>query len=91
MTINALCKILQAQIAKGNGRCPVCIDKPTFTHSLESDGVVILDIHGANETSVMILNEDGGVGHGKHDTERYRYSLVLFGALGEKTGALTNE
>lgn len=80
MTVNKLLKLLQSAADRGLGRCPVCIDKPTFTHPLESDGAIILDVSGVRDESVQMLNDDGGITHGPRDTERYRYSIILHGA-----------
>ena len=42
LTANQLHKMLGVFIDKGYKRTPVCINKDTFTHALESDGCVIL-------------------------------------------------
>ncbi len=79
MTVNKLIKILQKAAADGHGRCPVCVDKPSFTHPLEPDGAVILDVSGTRTESVLMINDDGGTLQEKNGRERYRYSFVLHG------------
>lgn len=80
MTVRKLIAILQRALLDGHGNCAACIDKQTFTHPLESDGACILDINGCRFESVQMLNEDGGMWHGKHGREKYRATIVLYGA-----------
>lgn len=79
MTVNQLHRILGNIIAEGNGRCKVCVNKDTFTHNLEGDGCVILDVDACRVESVMQMNGDGGILHGPDDRERYKTCCVLFG------------
>lgn len=44
MTVSRLHKQLSELIAAGHGRKPVCINKRTFNHQLERDGVVIMPV-----------------------------------------------
>lgn len=73
MTVAKLAKLLAKEIARGNGRCAVCIDKPTFQHPLEPDGAVIQDVVSIRTESVVQLDDDGAF------TERYRRCVVLTG------------
>lgn len=79
MTVNKLIKLLQKAADDGYGRCPVCVDKPSFYHPLEPDGACIIDVSGTRTESVMMMNDDGGTMHGKHGYEKYRRSFVLQG------------
>lgn len=80
MTVNKLHKILTAAIAAGNGRCGVCVDKPSFEHALEGDGCVILDANTANVEPVLQIDADGGHKIDSRGRECYRTCLVLRGA-----------
>ena len=42
MTIGRLHKLLGKMVEQGHARKPVCADKGTFFHPLESDGITIL-------------------------------------------------
>lgn len=60
MTINQLHKLTAKLIAQGAGRRAVCIDKATFRHPLESDGVSILDVASADLKVFEMSDDDGG-------------------------------
>ncbi len=79
LTVARLSKLLADEVASGNGRLPVCIDKPTFSHNLESDGCVILDVDGLRVESVRQLDDDGGTKYDSKGRECYRTCLVLHG------------
>jgi hypothetical protein len=79
ITINRLHKLLGKLIAEGHGRRPVCIDKPSFTHNLESDGCVILEVESAEIHSYRRLDDDGGTAINADGSERMLTSLVLDG------------
>lgn len=79
VTVAALRKALDRVIADGGGRMPVCVDKPTVTHPLESDGAVIIDIDGCRVESVPQLDDDGGMAVDSRGRERYRQCFVIHG------------
>lgn len=79
MTLNKLHKEIENLIIAGYGRKKVMINKRTFTHPLESDGCCILPITNLNVQTYNIFNEDGGLGHGKNDDEKFEQAIVLSG------------
>lgn len=79
MTINRLHTLLGAMIAAGHGRRTVCIDKPSFTHNLESDGCVILEVEDAALQTYNRIDDDGGLAVKADGSERTLTSLVLDG------------
>lgn len=79
MTVARLHKLLQAEIDKGNARLPVCIDKPTFTHNLEADGCVILDVDGVRVEPIVQIDGDGGTKTDSKGRECYRTCFVIHG------------
>lgn len=80
MTVNRLHRILTALIGSGQGRKPVAIDKSTFRHNCESDGVVILDVEEAELMWVPLSDDDGGTAVTAKGLERGSTRLVLYGA-----------
>lgn len=82
MTVNQLHKALGKLIEKGNGRRYVCIDKPSFHHNCESDGVVILQIETCSLESVLNWNNDTDDYCNKDGSERWRQTVVLRGDNG---------
>lgn len=83
MTVNQLHKALGKMIENGNGRLPVCVNKPTFSSNLEPDGHVILDICGANMRVYPVIDGDGGTALRKDGTERQMSCVVLYGSSGD--------
>jgi hypothetical protein len=79
MTVNQLGKQINKQIAAGNGRLQVCIDKPSFRHNCEDDGVVILPLDGIRAQSVLLYDDDGGTKTNSRGEECYRRTAVLYG------------
>lgn len=59
MTVAKLHKLLGAMVDEGQGRRPVCVNKASFYHPLESDGVVILDVTEAKAELITIADDDG--------------------------------
>lgn len=82
MTVNKLKQLCEKIIAAGNGRASVCIHKPTFTHNLEGDGCVILDVSGINVESIVQLDGDGGTKTNADGSEAMRRCAVLYGSSG---------
>jgi hypothetical protein len=81
VTVNQLHRILGKLIEQGEGRLRVCVDKSTFTHNCESDGVLILPVDGCRIEATLIANEDGG-STDENGIEHYRRTIVLFGQRG---------
>lgn len=82
MTVNQLHKALGKLLEKGHGRKPVCIDKTSFKHNCEDDGVVILPVCGIEIGSVLQMADDGGIKENKDGSESFRVNLVLYGESG---------
>lgn len=82
MTLNQLHKLLGKLIQKGYGRAEVCIDKPSFRHNLEADGVVYQDICGARAESYEICDGDGFIATRKDGSARMKTGVLLYGIAG---------
>lgn len=78
-TIGRLCKRLEQLVKEGHARKPVVIDKPSFTHNCESDGVTMLPIAGIGIVHVLQCDGDGGTKIKKDGSESHRQCLVLVG------------
>lgn len=81
MRLAKLYRELGALIAEGNGRLKVCIDKSTFRHNCEGDGVTILDVGSMELSWVPLSDDDGGTATRKDGTERGSNCVVLYGDL----------
>lgn len=79
MTINQLHAITEKLIQQGCGRRKVTIDKSTFSHPLEGDGAVILDVASADFECVPILDADGYAERTKSGAEKIMMTLVMVG------------
>jgi hypothetical protein len=79
MTVKKLHKILSGMIKTGNGRKPVCIEKTSFNHPLESDGCVILPVYTVTLDVVEHVDDDGGMGWNKDGTVHCTANVVLRG------------
>jgi hypothetical protein len=80
ITVGALHKVLSDLVSAGHSRKPVCIDKSTFSHVLESDGAVILPIEKISPvTWVPTVDDDGGTKMNADGSESGRYMVVLSG------------
>jgi len=81
VTIGKLHKELGKLITKDKklARKKVVINKRTFTHPLELDGCCMLDVKSIEIKEYNILNDDGGLGHGINDVEKFTSALVLSG------------
>lgn len=82
MTINKLHQLLSQLVATGHGRMHVCIDKATFQHNCERDGVTILDIEKAEIRAHWMDDGDGRPIINRDGSERMRSTLVLDGGCG---------
>ena len=80
MNVNQLHKALGALVEKGHGRKPVCINKTSFNHPLESDGAVILNVQAVTGPRfITMTDDDGGTKFNKDGTESGSYTVVLEG------------
>lgn len=79
MTVNRLHKRLTELIADGHGRKPVCVNKQSFQHNCEEDGVVILDLCGLGIVRVPQADGDGGIRINRDGFEATLACLVLVG------------
>lgn len=79
MTLNALYKELGKLIEGGCGRMQVAIDKTTFTHNLEGDGCVILNVCHVDWKPIIQMDGDGGHKIDSKGRECYRKTVVLYG------------
>lgn len=79
MTIAKLHKLLGEMVEAGNGRTPVCVDKSSFYHPLEGDGVLILDVVEAQARTITIADDDGWTATNKDGSEKTRNVFVLCG------------
>ena len=79
MTIARLHKILGELVLNGQGRRPVCVNKASFYHPLENDGVVILDVTEAMSRSITIADGDGWTATNKDGSEKTRSVFILGG------------
>ncbi|TXH48102.1 MAG: hypothetical protein E6Q97_25550 [Desulfurellales bacterium] len=80
MTVSRLHKQLSELIAAGHGRKPVCINKRTFNHQLERDGVVIMPVESVSgPVFITIADDDGWQKFNRDGTEAGRYTVVLAG------------
>jgi hypothetical protein len=80
MTVAALHKRLSALIAAGHGRKPVLVNKASFTHPLEMEGAVMLDIAAIyGPTWIPMADDDGGTKWNKDGTESGKTVVLLSG------------
>lgn len=79
MTVARLHKMLGEMVEAGKGRRPVCVNKASFYHPLEGDGVVILDVTDATEKTITIADDDGWTAIKADGTEKTRKVFMLGG------------
>ena len=79
MTVAKLHKLLGTLVEEGQGRRPVCVNKASFYHPLESDGVAILDVTEAKADTITMADDDGWTATNKDGTERTRKVFVIGG------------
>lgn len=79
MTINQLHKLTAKLKDQGLGRRVVHIDKSTFSHPLESDGCLVLEVETADMHTFNILDDDGFTAVNAKGAEVYYTGLVLYG------------
>lgn len=83
MTVQKLHTLLGKLIEQGSGRLPICVNKPTFSHNLEGDGCVILNICGVKTEWIPNIDGDGGMKVNKDGSESGRTTAILFGEAGD--------
>lgn len=79
MTVAKLHKMLGELVESGQGRRLVCINKSSFYHPLESDGVAILDVTDAKADTITIADDDGWTATNRDGSEKTRKVVVLGG------------
>lgn len=82
ITVNQLHKMLGKLVENGHGRLPMCVDKSSFQHNCESDGVVILPVDQCEVEYVLQSDDDGGVKENQDGSESQRRTAVLRGDAG---------
>lgn len=79
-TVARLHKELGKLIEQGHGRKPVQINKQSFQHVLEDDGVVIMDIKAIEGPRwITEADDDGGTKWNRDGSEAGRRVVVLNG------------
>lgn len=84
LTVNQLHKMLGRLIEDGNGRLPVCVNKPSFAHALEADGCSILNAYGIRVEAIYMSDDDGGIKCTKAGREVTQRTAVLFGYMDDE-------
>lgn len=86
MTVNQLSKLIDKLKSDGHGRRPVCIDKDSFSHNCESDGVTILEVMSVGIERIRIADGDGGSATNKDGSERSQSTCILAGSKRSRFG-----
>lgn len=79
MQVRTLHKILRKLMDDGMSHKKVVIDKRTFTHPLEGDGVCYLEVDGHDTEYVLTADDDGGIKTTQDGRECGSTCLVLRG------------
>ena len=79
MTVARLHKMLGELVADGQGRRPVCVNKASFYHPLEGDGVAILDVTEAKADTITMADDDGWTATNTDGSEKTRKVFVIGG------------
>lgn len=79
MTVARLHKMLGELVATGQGRRAVCVNKASFYHPLEDDGVTILDVTEAETDEITLADGDGWAETNADGSERTRKVFILGG------------
>ena len=79
MTIGKLNEITTEMVKNGRSRISVCIDKSTFSHPLEEDGAVIMDVGSAEIQTIPLMDGDGFTEFRKDGSEKLKTKFVLSG------------
>lgn len=78
MRVTTLIKTLQIILLE-NPRASVYIDKTSFNHPLEQDGVTILDVESASRKWIGQLDGDGFMDTNLDGTQKGKFCVVLRG------------
>lgn len=78
-TVNQLLKRMQSLKDAGHGRKRIVVDKESFAHNCESDGVTMLQLSGVGVEWVGHADGDGGTKYNKDGTESGSNVVVLVG------------
>ena len=79
ITVAKLHKMLGELVDSGQGRRPVCVNKESFYHPLEGDGVAILDVTEAKADTITMADDDGWTATNKDGSEKTRKVFVIGG------------
>jgi hypothetical protein len=79
ITIARLHKHLGELIEQGHSRRPVCVNKESFSHPLELDGAVILNVAKIDIQWVPTASDDGGTKMNRDGSESGKRVLVISG------------
>lgn len=79
MTINQLHKLTGKLLKEGHGRRRVAVNKRSFTHPLEGDGVAYIEVDKAIIQTVPMIDDDGGIAVTARGRERNLTYLVMDG------------
>ena len=80
MNVSTLHKALGKLVEAGHGRKPVAINKETFSHPLEQDGAVIINVTAIDGPQwIPRIDDDGGYATNKDGSESGHYVVVLLG------------
>ena len=80
MQVRTLHALLGQLIEQGHANKPVCIDKLSFSHPLEEDGAVILDVRGVTGPRfIPTTDDDGGTKWNRDGSESGKMTVVLVG------------
>lgn len=79
MTVARLHKQLAKMVQNGQGRMKVCVNKRSFSHPLEADGAVVLNVKSADAQWIPLCDDDGFIAERADGTERGSTCFVLDG------------
>lgn len=90
MTVARLHKLLGALIESGHGRKPVLVNKSSFYHPCEDDGVLMQDLACVKGPKwIPISDDDGGTKFNKDGTESGKEVVVLDGGWDDEKHIVT--
>jgi len=79
MTVGRMHRILSRLMHEGNSRRRVYIDKDSFRHPCEGDGIVILPVESIKLRWFPVGDDDGGIKILKDGTESISAGIVMGG------------
>ncbi|WP_428383653.1 hypothetical protein [Nevskia ramosa] len=86
ITVAALHKMLDAFVEQGHGRKPIAVDKSSFRHPCEEDGVsIVLDLARVELQWIPKGDGDGGIETRKDGNECGEWTIVLGGGASPET------